>query len=64
MADILVQLEKLERALAHLEQAVSAREKRLLDQVEAERAALRAETDAVSDRVDQTIQHIEDLLDR
>lgn len=64
MADILVQLEKLERALAHLEQAVIARERRLVDQIEAERAAMRADSDAVTEKVDQTINRIEDLLDR
>ncbi len=64
MAEILVQLEKLERALAHLEQAVAAREKRLLDGIESEKAALRAESEAVSERIDETIQRIQTVLDR
>lgn len=62
MSDLLEQVDRLEQALARLEQSVITHERRLAASVEGQRELLRREADQVTEKVDQAIARLESVL--
>ena len=64
MADLMQQIERLAVALERLETAIITRDRYLQQDYEARIAAVRAEADTATTRVDGAIERLSAVLDR